>query len=206
VNIRKSPSVRRREVLIKAGLQLFSNRAYEEISIDEIADAVDMSKGLLYYYYPTKRDFFIAVVQYAADELIRITEADPTLPPMDQLRYGVDEYLRYVSQHATTYTGLLRGGAGLDQDTAQISGSVRQTNMQRTLRQFSEADQASHVLQLAIAGWIGTVEFMSLAWLKEGVGTHDSVLELSMRAFLSALRDAKAADPALTLDRYAELL
>ncbi|MBC7173252.1 MAG: TetR family transcriptional regulator, partial [Polyangiaceae bacterium] len=39
----------RREQLLELGLELFSTRTYEDLSIDEIAQAAGMSKGLLYH-------------------------------------------------------------------------------------------------------------------------------------------------------------
>lgn len=55
--------VPRRQRLVEIGMDLFGHRSYEEISIDDIAAMADISKGLLYYYFPTKHDFYIAVIR-----------------------------------------------------------------------------------------------------------------------------------------------
>ena len=47
----------RREQLLAAGAELLGRRPYDEVSIEEIAAAAGVSKGLLYHYFPTKKDF-----------------------------------------------------------------------------------------------------------------------------------------------------
>jgi AcrR family transcriptional regulator len=45
----------RRTQLVELGLEHFGERAYDDVSIDAIAEAAGISKGLLYHYFPTKR-------------------------------------------------------------------------------------------------------------------------------------------------------
>ena len=40
-----------------AGARLLGARPFDEVSIEEIAAAAGVSKGLLYHYFPTKKDF-----------------------------------------------------------------------------------------------------------------------------------------------------
>ena len=61
----------RRDELLRVGMELFSTRAYDEIWVEEIADRAGVSRGLLYHYFPTKRDFYVAVNRAAAAEVRR---------------------------------------------------------------------------------------------------------------------------------------
>ena len=54
---------------------MFSERAYDEVSIDDLARAAGVSKGLLYHYFPTKRDLYVAALGEAA------RPASSTRPP-----------------------------------------------------------------------------------------------------------------------------
>jgi AcrR family transcriptional regulator len=56
----------RRTQLLELGLRLFTDRSYDELSIDDIARAAGISKGLLYHYFPSKRDYYVEVVRRAA--------------------------------------------------------------------------------------------------------------------------------------------
>ncbi|CAM5485104.1 hypothetical protein SHIRM173S_11900 [Streptomyces hirsutus] len=42
-----------------------------------MAGIAGVSRGLLYHYFPTKRDFFAAVVQRESDRMLRMTAAVP---------------------------------------------------------------------------------------------------------------------------------
>src|SRR3954452_404911 len=71
----------RRAQLLELGIRLFSTHAYDDISIDDVADAAGISKGLLYHYFQGKREFYVEVIREASLQLRRLTEPDPTLPP-----------------------------------------------------------------------------------------------------------------------------
>ena len=51
----------RRAQLIAQGMAFFGTRPYDTVSIDDIAEAAGISKGMLYHYFPTKRDYYAAV-------------------------------------------------------------------------------------------------------------------------------------------------
>src|ERR1700679_3746375 len=89
----------RRAQLVRLGIDLFAARSYDEVSIDELARAAGVSKGLLYHYFPTQRDFYIATVNDAARQLLALTETSPALPPVERLRASLDAYLDYVNAH-----------------------------------------------------------------------------------------------------------
>src|SRR5256714_11614071 len=102
----------RREQLMRIGLELFSTNSYDAVSIDEIAARAGISKGLLYHYFPSKREFYVAGVRAAAAQLRDVVEPDPELPPPERLRVSLEAYLDYVEHHAEGYIALMRGGIG----------------------------------------------------------------------------------------------
>src|SRR5678815_4445601 len=83
------------------GLNPSSAAPYDTVSIDDIAKAAGISKGLLYHYFPTKRDFYAAVLREASGRLLgeirAVSEGDA--PPPDRLRAGLDAYFAYVTDH-----------------------------------------------------------------------------------------------------------
>src|SRR5947208_11102090 len=95
-------------------MELFSTRAYEEIWVEEIAERAGVSRGLLYHYFPTKRDFYVAVTRAAAKEAGDLTAPDPSLPADAQLRAGIDTFLRYAEQHSHGFLTAYRGSLGGD--------------------------------------------------------------------------------------------
>ena len=156
----------RRAQLIALGLELFSSRAYDEVHIAELATAAGISKGLLYHYFPTKRDFYTAALQTAAERLLAQLQPDPQLAPLARLQRGLHRYLSYVQQYGTSYVGLMRGGVGSDPAIAAIVEETRVACMSRLISGmgFSHSTLPA-LLRIALRAWIGTVEAASLEWV-----------------------------------------
>src|ERR1700683_1852545 len=92
-----------RAQLVTLGIDLFAAHSYDDVSIDELARAAGVSKGLLYHYFPTKRDFYVATVQHSSKDLLDRTFLPSELVPMDRLQGGLDAFLDYVSDHGPAY-------------------------------------------------------------------------------------------------------
>jgi AcrR family transcriptional regulator len=124
---RLSPDDRRTE-LLTLGAEVFGQRPYDEVRIDEIAERAGVSRALMYHYFPDKRAFFAAVVRAEGERLFAATNTptDPGLTLFEQLRAGVLAYLRYDDEHPhgawAAYVGMvksdpvLRGIEDLDND------------------------------------------------------------------------------------------
>ncbi|MDZ7887273.1 MAG: TetR/AcrR family transcriptional regulator [Mycobacterium sp.] len=97
---RLSPGDRRSELLI-LGAEVFGQRPYDEVRIDEIAERAGVSRALMYHYFPDKRAFFAAVVRAEGERLFEATNApaEPGQSLFGQVRAGVLAYLRYDEQH-----------------------------------------------------------------------------------------------------------
>src|SRR5215467_10767220 len=84
----------RRAQLLQLARKAFSDRSYDDVSIDDLAREAKISKGLLYHYFPTKRDLYVAGLTEIADELLqRMMSVPDDLPPVDRVRAGLDAYL-----------------------------------------------------------------------------------------------------------------
>ena len=124
---RLSPDDRRNE-LLALGAEVFGQRPYDEVRIDEIAERAGVSRALMYHYFPDKRTFFAAVVRAEGERLFEATNTPPdsrqTL--FDQVREGVLAYVRYDEDHPhgawAAYIGMgrsdpvLRGIEDIDND------------------------------------------------------------------------------------------
>jgi AcrR family transcriptional regulator len=155
----------RRAQLVALGLDLFGARSYDDVSIDELAAAAGISKGLLYHYFPTKRDFYVATVRESARQLVertdmRAAEGDP----LARLRAAIDAYLDYVVAHAQPYAALLRSGVGVDAEVARVVDETRATLCARLVASMP-LEAPAPMVRLALRGWLGFVEATTLDWL-----------------------------------------
>jgi AcrR family transcriptional regulator len=181
----------RREQLVALGGEMFSERPFDEVSIDDIAAAAGISKGLLYHYFPSKRDFYVAVVRHSADEMQVVTETDPDLPPLERLSAGLDRYLEYVETHARGYATVLRAGIGSDPEVAAIVEDVRAAMAGRILDDLPVKGQPPPGLRIAVRGWVGFAEAASLEWLERREVSRDELRDLLTQALTGAVGAAE---------------
>ena len=181
---RLTPATRRAQ-LLEVGRQVFLARPYDELSMDDLAVLGGVSKGLLYHYFPTKRDFYMAVLNSAVDEMIEIVRPEGDLPPAEQLRVALDGYLRYVDEHAVSYTAVLRGGIGGDPGVVAIADRFRNAAYELIL---SQAPEVTPLLGFAVRGWIGFVEAVSLEWLRTRRPARSEFVALLVDTLTDVLR------------------
>src|SRR4051812_15631655 len=192
-NRRRRLSDERREELLRAGVELFGTRSFDDVSIDEIAAAVGISRGLLYHYFPSKRDFYVAGLRRAADDLLAAVAPAARAPLDERLVAGVDAYLGYVEGHARGFVSLMRGGIGSDDEVRAIVDGVRETLAAGVLEGLAQTGVDGPMLRLAVRGWIGFVEAVSLEWLELREPSRAQVCELARAQLLAAVAGVQAA-------------
>ncbi|MGB5286651.1 MAG: TetR/AcrR family transcriptional regulator [Polyangiales bacterium] len=191
----------RRQQLLELGLELFGNQTYDELSIDEIAKRADISKGLLYHYFPSKRAFYVASVREAARQLLDETaieqeERGPALNAED-LRAGLRPFLRYVARRRLVFCFLLRGGIGTDPEVAEVIESTRQAVVDRMLTRLSRfgAQPDDPATRMRLRGWLGFLEATSLDWAEKQELDAEVFLDLLVQmagvVFAAVLHPAK---------------
>jgi AcrR family transcriptional regulator len=78
----------RRIEILKSAAAAFRRRGYHGASVDEIASALHMTKGNLYYYFQNKEEILFACHDYSLEKLLSLLDevrAEPTAPD-DKLR------------------------------------------------------------------------------------------------------------------------
>jgi len=171
----------RRAQLLTLARKAFSDRSYDDVSIDDLAREAKISKGLLYHYFPTKRDLYVAGLREIADELVARCLAIPAnLAPIDRVRTGLDAYLDHISQHARAYVSLMRGGIGSDPEVANVVEDVRARLTQNFLEQtpFAAMLVGDVRFQTAVRGWIGFVEGATIDWAENKRLAREDLREL----------------------------
>jgi len=69
---RTANGVDRRVEILKSAAAAFRRRGYHGASVDEIASALEMTKGNLYYYFKNKEEILYACHDYSLDVLLSL--------------------------------------------------------------------------------------------------------------------------------------
>ncbi|MEU1459188.1 TetR family transcriptional regulator [Streptomyces sp. NPDC005727] len=83
---------RTREALLRAALELFTTQGYERTTVDEIAEAVDVSQRTFFRYFAGKEEVAFAVQDMTEALFVEAVRARPAHEaPMEALRQAILE-------------------------------------------------------------------------------------------------------------------
>ena len=72
--------------IMNAALEVFSSYGYRGSTIDQIAERAGLSKPNLLYYFSSKEDIYVAVLEHTLSDWLRpLAEMDPDGEPADEL-------------------------------------------------------------------------------------------------------------------------
>ncbi|AUM19022.1 TetR/AcrR family transcriptional regulator [Rhodococcus ruber] len=170
---RRLPPEERKRQLVAIGLQELATRPIHALSVDRVAEIAGISRGLLFRYFPTKQDFYVAVVAAAARRLLRAAVPDPD--DADPLRAVVQPFVAFIDRHGRHYQAFFHGGFGTDPQIRTIHENMRNTMVERTVAAIGVAPTPLVTMQLR--GWWSLVESMAMDRLDEPSVSVDDVVD-----------------------------
>ena len=191
----------RRQQLLTLGLEMFSKHAFDEVSIDDIAHQASISKGLLYHYFGSKRDFYVAVIQQAADHLVEATDTTH-LPLVDRAREGLSRYLDFAEAHSGAFVTLLRGGIGNDVVVQQVIESTRTRILDR-IEVSIGLQSPSAIFRLAIRSYLGLVESATVDFLERKSVDRATLLQFLITSIQTTVATAIELEASRSRDHSA---
>ena len=189
----------RRQQLVEIGTELFAKRPYDEVWVEEIAAAAGVSRGLLYHYFPTKRDFFVEVVRAQFEHVAQLTVPDTSKPALDGLRDTLDAYIRYVEENAQGYISVHRAGVGGDAEIRALLADSYARHVDRIVDRLTGGGPPPPVLRVAIRGWLAFTIGTLIEWIENPTIDRDELLELLVQAMKGCVTAALEVDPSMDL-------
>lgn len=87
----------RREQLVAAAMPVLAEQGFADFSLEEIADRADVTRNLLYHYFPRGRqDVVVAVVDRAGQELISDWALDEEIPVAQRLTANANRMMGHA--------------------------------------------------------------------------------------------------------------
>lgn len=179
----------RRQQLLERGAELFTSHPYDKLSMSKIAAEAGISKGLLYHYFPSKKAFFEATLSAWAEQLQERTEADPDLPPVEQLQYSLNGFLSMVEENAVAYRNLMQSATV--PEIRDLIEEVRRRTAERILEGLY-ADGAPPKARIAVSGWLWFMDGACLDWIEHRDVEREELRDLLLGVLMGALVAAGA--------------
>ncbi len=184
----------RQSELVAACLRLIGRRPWDEITMADVASEAGASKPLLYHYFSTKGDLYLATISDAAKELREITRPDPDLPVDQRMRAALSAHLEWIEANALAYRAIIQGGISSDPDVQEIVEASRNETVDRLATAF-EFKNLTPAERIALRGWVGFLEAASLEWLTTHAVTRAHLALMLEASVAGALRAARLAEP-----------
>jgi len=189
--------------ILTASQRLFSTQAYDAIAIEDLAAAAGMSKGLLYHYFESKRDLYVATVAHVLRQMAHFTDLSP------DLHAGLSQMLSLFEQSPGLAKLVLRGGIGVDREVEGLLDAYRQQQLERLFRGLGSLGDfaavstdtvgAQALVMLGLRGWLGFLDEVCLHWVQQPDVTREQVvrfLEQSLHAIVAATTTPLQVDDA----------
>jgi AcrR family transcriptional regulator len=200
--VRLAPEARRAQ-LVEIGVRLVSERSFDTVSVDDVAREADISRGLLFHYFPTKRDFQVAVAEAAVEELLAAVTPPSHLPADQQIHAGLEAFIDYVAARRDAFLSLVRGAGG-EPSLRAVVDDAHDTIADVVLHNLRDVlgVAPSGLLRTVVHGWIAFIEEATVRWLTQEGGSRATLLAVLEQVSLDAVAAVQrhedvAASPAV---------
>ena len=123
---------RRVQEILSTAAELFGERGYDGVSLDDVAERLDVTKGSLYYYFPGKDELAVAAIEtLGADWTGRLERLAATAEGPPHKR-GTPPNV--VETDAPTWLALVTGTE--DWKDAQATGRIRASGLRADLSAY----------------------------------------------------------------------
>ncbi|MET8247931.1 TetR/AcrR family transcriptional regulator [Streptomyces sp. NPDC005202] len=188
-------SVARRAELIAIGRRLFADTSYDALSMDDIARQAHVAKGLIYYYFQSKRGYYLAIIEDSVADLVTFAASGLELPAVDRVHRTIDSYLRYAEHNQAAYRTIVSGGVGFDTEVHAIRDGVREAIV-ATIAEGAYGHAAiAPLARMGLLSWVCSVEGATLDWIDRPELSRDTMRELLVKTLGGALRAIEEMDP-----------
>ena len=179
----------RRRQLLERGAELFATHSFAELSMARIAREAGISKALLYHYFPSKEDFFVATLQQGAEEIARRTQPDPDLPPLEALAGSLDAFLGWIEENELAYRKLMESVGSVPEVQALLD-EIRNSTSSRILEGLGAGDPPPPKLRTAARAWLWFMDGAILDWLEHKDMTRTELRDLLLGSLFGSLTAA----------------
>jgi AcrR family transcriptional regulator len=168
----------RRAAILDAARQLFAGRPYDAISVQDLADAAGVTRGLVHHYFGGKDDVLAAVMRDTA--LPTAIALDPALPLRTRVTRRVNDVLDVVEANREAWLATLAVGhaipAGALRDAAE---SIWRAQYECWVTSFADVLRDTPRVRGLYRAYMGLNQATCRQWLTGDLSREDAALILT---------------------------
>src|SRR5262245_31105731 len=179
---------RRREQILDAANALFARRAYDEVTVEDIAGAAGVTRGLVHHYFGGRNDVYIALLE----RLGARREDQLALPVGRSARARVADtvsrWLEWTEANRTIWLATIARGEDIaDPEVRRVVADLVRRAVALLAAQHADIAKDTPRLRHALECWTALNRAATRRWLR-GEATRDATHELLASTLEHVLR------------------
>ncbi|MFG1341052.1 TetR/AcrR family transcriptional regulator [Xanthobacter autotrophicus] len=156
-----------RAEILRQAAQLFAQKGYVESSLNELAAAMNYSKGAIYNYFSSKQEIYDAIIIFTLTGLYEtaaraVNEADP---PVERLRQFMMAHARFLADNYDCFVTMLVGFSGMANSGLKDDALALRDAHEGLLRRILQAGVADGSFREVSAAMTGRAVLSLLSWM-----------------------------------------
>ncbi|WP_282641652.1 TetR/AcrR family transcriptional regulator [Xanthobacter autotrophicus] len=156
-----------RAEILRQAAQLFAQKGYVESSLNELAAAMNYSKGAIYNYFSSKQEIYDAIIIFTLTGLYEtaaraVNEADP---PVERLRQFMMAHARFLADNYDCFVTMLVGFSGMANSGLKDDALALRDAHEGLLRRILQDGVADGSFREVSAAMTGRAVLSLLSWM-----------------------------------------
>jgi AcrR family transcriptional regulator len=168
----------RREQILDAANVLFAERAYDEVSIEDIASSAGVTRGLVHHYFGGRKEVYIGLLERLGAQ--RENRLRPPVGRSARARVAdtVSRWLDWTETNRTVWLATIARGEDIaDPDVRRVVADLVQRAVALLAAFHADIAQDSPRLRYALECWTALNRAATRRWLR-GQATREATHEL----------------------------
>jgi AcrR family transcriptional regulator len=174
------------EQALAAAHELFAERGYAAVTMDEVAAAVGVTKPLLYNYFGNKERLYAACMERAGDALVKtiVETVGDTSSPSEALNQGLRAFFAFLDADRAAWAVLfdetLPRSGEVAERVAEYRGRLADLVSESLIAQLPAKRRAAARIEVEAlsAALLGAAEALARWWLRTEATTAQEAAEL----------------------------
>jgi AcrR family transcriptional regulator len=157
----------RREQILDAVSALFAERAYDEVTIEQIAGAAGVTRGLVHHYFGGRKEVYIALLERIGAEREDRLRKPVGRTARARVEDTVSRWLDWTGENRTVYLAAIgRGEDVADPDVRRVVTALVRRAVALLAVYHADLAQDSPRLRHALECWTGLNRAATRRWLR----------------------------------------
>ena len=173
----------RRDQILDLGMAAFSVLPFEQVAMEDIAAQAEISRALIYHYFPSKKELFAALWARAHEKLALDANFTATGTVRSQVRTALVAHFSFYEHNLSLMMIANRSAIATD-PVVRSPITFELTRLRdQTLDALDLSGPSRDLVSVALSGWLAMVREVALEWLELQAFSRDAAVDLCMTAF-----------------------